>query len=284
MDAVALALLSAALFGGDDGRAAARARPWRRPVSSARSSRSHPRSASRSSRRRSSATGDVAAVWPFALAGILAPGVSQILFTVAIRDAGPVADVGHGGDGAALRGHVRGRSCSVSRSSPASSLGSVLIVGGGVLLASESGRPDHVKAIGLVFALAGGARLRARVTRSCAGSRSTPTSRPSSRSAPPCSPAADDPPRRARRPPAPELRRAARLPARRAALRALVRLALRGVLPRAAQRRRTARGHRVAVGRRAVGALPAPLRAGRPGGSCRRALVVVGGILIGLTR
>ncbi len=32
---------------------------------------------------------NVAAVWPFALAGILGPGVSQILFTLAIRDAGP---------------------------------------------------------------------------------------------------------------------------------------------------------------------------------------------------
>ena len=31
----------------------------------------------------------VAAVWPFALAGILGPGISQVLFTLAIRDAGP---------------------------------------------------------------------------------------------------------------------------------------------------------------------------------------------------
>ena len=32
---------------------------------------------------------DVTAVWPFALAGILGPGISQVLFTLAIRDAGP---------------------------------------------------------------------------------------------------------------------------------------------------------------------------------------------------
>ena len=30
---------------------------------------------------------NIAAVWPFAFAGILGPGVSQILFTLAIRDA-----------------------------------------------------------------------------------------------------------------------------------------------------------------------------------------------------
>jgi drug/metabolite transporter (DMT)-like permease len=32
-------------------------------------------------------------------------------------------------------------------------LGAVLIVAGGILLASEGGRPEHVKTIGLVFAL-----------------------------------------------------------------------------------------------------------------------------------
>ena len=32
---------------------------------------------------------NVAAVWPFALAGILGPGLSQVLVTLAIRDAGP---------------------------------------------------------------------------------------------------------------------------------------------------------------------------------------------------
>jgi len=32
---------------------------------------------------------DVAGLWPFALAGLLAPGSSQILFTLAVREAGP---------------------------------------------------------------------------------------------------------------------------------------------------------------------------------------------------
>jgi drug/metabolite transporter (DMT)-like permease len=95
---------------------------------------------------------DVAAVWPFALAGILAPGTSQVLFTFAIREAGPSrtsATVGMAPlfavtfailllDEPLVAGIV---------------LGAVLIVGGGLLLASESGRPEHVKPIGLALAL-----------------------------------------------------------------------------------------------------------------------------------
>ena len=97
---------------------------------------------------------NIAAVWPFALAGILGPGISQVLFTLAVRDAGPSrasATVGMAPlfavtfsvallDEPLLLGIV---------------LGALLIVSGGVLLASESDRPGHVKTIGLVFAIAG---------------------------------------------------------------------------------------------------------------------------------
>ncbi len=96
---------------------------------------------------------DVAAVWPFAIAGILAPGVSQILFTVAIRDAGPSrtsATVGMAPLFAVTFAVVLLGEPLVA----GIALGSVLIVGGGVVLASESGRPDHVKTVGLVLALA----------------------------------------------------------------------------------------------------------------------------------
>jgi drug/metabolite transporter (DMT)-like permease len=95
---------------------------------------------------------DVKAVWPFALAGILAPGTSQVLFTFAIREAGPSrtsATVGMAPlfavtfailllDEPLVAGIL---------------LGAILIVGGGLLLASESGRPEHVKPIGLALAL-----------------------------------------------------------------------------------------------------------------------------------
>jgi drug/metabolite transporter (DMT)-like permease len=94
----------------------------------------------------------VADVWPFLLAGLLAPGVSQLLFTFAIRDAGA------------------SRTSVVAGSAPlfavaialvfldetfvaAVFLGAALIVLGGVLLVGEQRRPGHVKRIGLVFAL-----------------------------------------------------------------------------------------------------------------------------------
>jgi drug/metabolite transporter (DMT)-like permease len=94
----------------------------------------------------------VAAVWPFALAGILGPGVSQVLFTFAVRDAGPSrasATVGMAPLFAVTFAAVLLGEPLVA----GIALGAVLIVTGGVLLASESGRPDHVKTIGLVFAL-----------------------------------------------------------------------------------------------------------------------------------
>jgi drug/metabolite transporter (DMT)-like permease len=96
---------------------------------------------------------NVAAAWPFAVAGILAPGVSQILFTVAIRDAGPSrtsATVGMAPLFAVTFAIVLLGEPLVA----GIALGAVLIVSGGVVLASESGRPDHVKTIGLVLALA----------------------------------------------------------------------------------------------------------------------------------
>lgn len=95
---------------------------------------------------------NITAVWPFALAGILAPGVSQILFTLAIRDAGPSrasATVG-------MAPLFAVTFATVLLEEPLAAgilVGALLIVAGGVLLASEGGRPDHVKTIGLVFAL-----------------------------------------------------------------------------------------------------------------------------------
>ena len=97
---------------------------------------------------------NIAAAWPFALAGILGPGISQVLFTLAIRDAGPSrtsATVG-------MAPLFAVTFAAVLLGEPLVAgivLGAVLIVSGGVLLASETDRPEHVKTIGLVFALAG---------------------------------------------------------------------------------------------------------------------------------
>ena len=95
---------------------------------------------------------DAGAVWPFALAGLLGPGVSQLLFTCAFRDAGP------------------SRTSVVVGTAPLFSVaialavldepvqagliaGAVLIVVGGMLLVGERTRPEHVKRVGLLFAL-----------------------------------------------------------------------------------------------------------------------------------
>jgi drug/metabolite transporter (DMT)-like permease len=90
--------------------------------------------------------------WAFLLAGLLAPGLSQILFTFAVRDAGASrASVTVGTaplfavviafvflDEPVVAGLVAG---------------AALIVAGGVLLASERSRPEHFRRLGIVFAL-----------------------------------------------------------------------------------------------------------------------------------
>lgn len=97
---------------------------------------------------------DLAGAWPFLLAGLLAPGISQILFTFAVRDAGASrASVTVGTaplfavaialiflDEPLVAGLV---------------LGAALIVAGGFLLVSERGRPEHFRRLGLLFALGG---------------------------------------------------------------------------------------------------------------------------------
>jgi drug/metabolite transporter (DMT)-like permease len=91
-------------------------------------------------------------VWPFLLAGLLGPGVSQYLFTFAVREAG-----------AARTSVVIGTAPLFSIAiavillgeplEAALVAGAVLIVTGGFLLLSERERPDHVRIRGLVLAL-----------------------------------------------------------------------------------------------------------------------------------
>jgi drug/metabolite transporter (DMT)-like permease len=94
---------------------------------------------------------DLAELGLFALAGLLAPGGSQVLFTLAVRDAGasrasvvvgtaPLVAV-------AIALLVLGEPFRLPLV-----VGAVLIVAGGVALAFERGRPEHVKPIGLAFA------------------------------------------------------------------------------------------------------------------------------------
>jgi bacterial/archaeal transporter family protein len=96
---------------------------------------------------------DVGGTWVFALAGILAPGGSQILFTSAVRDAGasrtsvavgaaPLVSV-------AIAILVLGEPAR-----PLLLAGALLIVAGGQALALDSRRPEHLRRIGLLYAVA----------------------------------------------------------------------------------------------------------------------------------
>jgi drug/metabolite transporter (DMT)-like permease len=101
--------------------------------------------------------GDLASAWPFLLAGLLAPGGSQLLFTRAIEIVG-----------ASRTSVVVGAAPLVAVAiallvlrEPVSAplvVAAVLVVGGGVALVVEPGRPEHLRASGLALA-AGAATL-----------------------------------------------------------------------------------------------------------------------------
>ncbi|HVM16063.1 MAG TPA: DMT family transporter [Gaiellaceae bacterium] len=94
---------------------------------------------------------DLVAAWPFAAAGLLAPGISQILFTLAIRDAGPSRT-------SVLVGTAPLFSVAIALTLLGEPVqaglvgGAVLIVLGGILLVGERVRPDAFRITGLVFA------------------------------------------------------------------------------------------------------------------------------------
>ena len=95
---------------------------------------------------------DLASAWPFVLAGLVAPGIAQILFTFAVRDAGASRSSVTVGtaplfavaialvflDEPLVAGLAAGAAC---------------IVAGGAVLASDRSRPEHFKRIGIVYAL-----------------------------------------------------------------------------------------------------------------------------------
>ncbi len=100
---------------------------------------------------------DVHHVWPFFLAGLLAPGASQILFTLGVREIGasrtsvtvgaaPLVAV-------AIALVFLGEPLHVPLV-----IGALAVVAGGVLLAAERDRPGHLRSRGLLYA-AGAAAL-----------------------------------------------------------------------------------------------------------------------------
>jgi drug/metabolite transporter (DMT)-like permease len=89
----------------------------------------------------------------FALAGLLAPGLSQILFVLAVRDAGASRTAVVVGS-APLFGATLAILLLDEPFAWPLALGALLIVGAGLLLVGESGRPTHFRLAGMAFALA----------------------------------------------------------------------------------------------------------------------------------
>jgi drug/metabolite transporter (DMT)-like permease len=91
-------------------------------------------------------------LWPFFLVGMLVPGGSQLLFILAVRDAGPSR-------AAILIGTAPLMSVLIALTllgEPFQALlllGTALIVAGGIALAGERARPQHFRLLGAIFAL-----------------------------------------------------------------------------------------------------------------------------------
>lgn len=91
-------------------------------------------------------------LWPFLLAGALVPGASQILFILAVRDAGPSR-------AAILIGTAPLISVLIALTllgepfRPLLLVATALVVAGGGALARERARPEHFRALGAVLAL-----------------------------------------------------------------------------------------------------------------------------------
>jgi drug/metabolite transporter (DMT)-like permease len=95
---------------------------------------------------------DFGGLWPFVGAGVLGPGLSQTLYTLGVREAGPArASVMVG---AAPLFSVAIALVLLGEPVVAGVIaGAVLIVGGGLLLVGERDRPMHVRRLGLLYAL-----------------------------------------------------------------------------------------------------------------------------------
>jgi drug/metabolite transporter (DMT)-like permease len=118
---------------------------------------------------------DLGAVWPFAAIGLLVPGVSQIVFVRAIRDAGPSRAAVVLGV-APLLSAVLAVAFLDESLGPALAIGTVLVVIGGSALAWERSRPQDFRLVGIAFALAAAClfALRDNLVRSVARAEDVP--------------------------------------------------------------------------------------------------------------
>ena len=89
-------------------------------------------------------------VWPFLLAGLLAPGAAQVLFVLAVREAGPARASVIAGAAPLVAVTIAVIALNEPLRAPLA-IGAVLIVAGGLALVAERVRPDSFRTIGLVF-------------------------------------------------------------------------------------------------------------------------------------
>jgi drug/metabolite transporter (DMT)-like permease len=89
--------------------------------------------------------------WPFLLAGMLAPGCSQILFTLSVREAGASRTSVTVGAGPLIAVGIALIFLGEPLRVPLL-IGAVAIVAGGIALAIEQDRPDHVRMVALGYA------------------------------------------------------------------------------------------------------------------------------------
>lgn len=89
-------------------------------------------------------------LWPFLLAGLLSPGAAQVLFVLAVREAGPARASVIAGAAPLIAVTIAVIALSEPLRAPPA-IGAVLIVAGGLALVAERVRPDSFRVIGLVF-------------------------------------------------------------------------------------------------------------------------------------
>jgi drug/metabolite transporter (DMT)-like permease len=89
-------------------------------------------------------------LWPFLLAGLLAPGAAQVLFVLAVREAGPARASVIAGAAPLVAVTIAVIALGEPLKAPLA-IGAVLIVAGGLTLIAERVRPDSFRPIGLAF-------------------------------------------------------------------------------------------------------------------------------------
>ncbi|HEY7692501.1 MAG TPA: DMT family transporter [Gaiellaceae bacterium] len=89
-------------------------------------------------------------LWPYFLAGVLAPGGAQLLFVLAVREAGPSRASVIAGAAPLVAVTIAILALGEPARLPLLA-GAVLIVAGGLALVAERARPEHFQAIGLVY-------------------------------------------------------------------------------------------------------------------------------------